>query len=121
MINANFEERVVVHAAARPWLASPVSGVERRPLDRVGGETARATSIVRYQPGSTFPAHRHTGGEEYLVLDGVFEDENGRDGPGTYVRNPPGSCHAPRAPTGCTIFVKLWQFEPGSNLSLIHI
>lgn len=35
--------------------------------------------------------HTHVGGEEYLVLEGVFSDENADYPTGTYVRNPMGS------------------------------
>jgi len=79
-------------------------------LDRVGAEVARATSIVRYAAGSRFDRHVHDGGEEILVLDGVFSDEHGDYPAGTYVRNPPGTSHAPFSRSGCTLFVKLWQF-----------
>ena len=81
-------------------------------LDRIGGEVARATTIVRYAPNSRFPAHIHGGGEEFLVLDGVFQDEHGDFPAGSYVRNPPGTRHTPGSAPGCTIFVKLWQFDP---------
>lgn len=110
-INANFDQRVVVHSADIDWLASPMPGVFRRPLDRVGGEVARATSIVRYDPGSSFSPHEHTGGEEFLVLAGVFQDESGDFPIGFYVRNPPSSRHTPSSIQGCVIFVKLWQFN----------
>ena len=111
-INADFSERVVVHTEQEPWVASPLPGVERRMLDRIGEESARATSIVRYAPGSRFSAHSHVGGEEILVLEGVFSDEHGDFGPGSYIRNPPGSSHTPFSEAGCTIFVKLWQMDP---------
>ncbi len=88
-----------------------MAGVDRRMLDRIGDEVARATSIVRYAPGSQFSAHTHTGGEEFIVLDGVFQDEHGDYPTGTYVRNPPTTSHTPGAADGCVIFVKLWQFE----------
>ena len=117
-LNADFARRAAVHAAAMPWVASPMAGVERRMLDRVGGEVARATSIVRYAPGSHFAPHRHDGGEEFLVLEGVFQDEHGDYPPGTYVRNPPGTSHQPGSSPGCTIFVKLWQFDPRDRLPL---
>lgn len=80
-------------------------------LDRIGGEVARATTIVRYAPGSKFSAHSHTGGEEFIVLDGVFQDEHGDFPADTYVRNPPTTSHTPGSDKGCTIFVKLWQFD----------
>jgi hypothetical protein len=114
-INADFTRRVAVHAARLPWVPSPMPGVERRMLDRIGDEVARATSIVRYAPGSDFAAHVHGGGEEFLVLDGVFQDESGDFPAGSYVRNPPTSRHAPRSDAGCTIFVKLWQFDPADR------
>src|SRR5918993_663748 len=99
-----------LHPARLPWAPSPMAGVERRMLDRVGGEVARATSIVRYAPGSRFSAHAHGGGEEFLVLEGVFSDEHGDFPTGSYVRNPPTSRHTPGSESGCTLFVKLWQF-----------
>lgn len=111
-LNADFEKRALVHAAEEPWVASPMKGVERRMLDRIGGEVARATSIVRYAEGSHFSPHVHHGGEEFLVLDGVFQDEHGDYPAGCYVRNPPRSRHTPGAAAGCLLFVKLWQFDP---------
>lgn len=110
-LNANFDERVSVHSNELPWQASPMKGVDRRMLDRLGGEVARATTIVRYAPGSQFSPHVHTGGEEFFVLDGVFQDEHGDFPAGSYIRNPPESSHTPGSKSGCVIFVKLWQFD----------
>ncbi len=110
-LNSDFSARVVVHSDQLDWQPSPMKGVDRRMLDRIGGEVARATTIVRYAPGSSFSAHTHTGGEEFIVLDGVFQDEHGDFSAGTYVRNPPTSSHTPGSAPGCTIFVKLWQFD----------
>ncbi|HJT12850.1 MAG TPA: cupin domain-containing protein [Dongiaceae bacterium] len=111
-LNADFSQRVAVHAARIPWTPSPMAGVDRRMLDRIGDEVARATSIVRYAPRSHFSPHTHGGGEEFLVLDGVFQDEHGDYPAGSYVRNPPTSRHTPGSEPGCVIFVKLWQFDP---------
>lgn len=107
----DFSRRVVVHSESLEWLASPMPGVERKPLDRVGGEVARATSIVRYAPASEFSPHVHAGGEEIFVLEGVFQDEHGDFPAGAYIRNPPQSKHKPGSVKGCVIFVKLWQFQ----------
>ncbi|MEL6580213.1 MAG: cupin domain-containing protein [Cyanobacteria bacterium J06621_12] len=109
-INSDFTQRVVVHGSQLPWRASPMAFVERRMLDRIGDEVARATSIVRYAPNSKFSAHVHGGGEEFLVLEGVFQDEHGDYPVGSYVRNPPQSSHTPGSKSGCVIFVKLRQF-----------
>ena len=117
-LNADFTQRAAVHAGSLPWQPSPTAGVDRRMLDRVGGEVARATTIVRYAPNSRFPAHTHGGGEEFLVLDGVFQDEHGDFAAGSYVRNPPGSRHTPGSAPGCTIFVKLWQFDPDDRTAV---
>jgi anti-sigma factor ChrR (cupin superfamily) len=114
-LNADFTQRVVMHTDELPWQASPMAGVSRRMLDRVGDEVARATTIVRYDPGSKFSAHVHTGGEEFIVLDGVFQDEHGDFPEGSYIRNPPQSRHTPGSEPGCTIMVKLWQFDPADR------
>ena len=111
-INANFAQPALVHTHQLDWSSSPMPGVDRRMLDRIGTEVARATSIVRYAEGSAFPEHTHSGGEEFIVLEGVFQDEHGDYPAGTYVRNPVGTHHIPRSEPGCTIFVKLWQFDP---------
>jgi len=110
-LNADFTKRVLVHSDEVEWLASPMPGVERRMLDRIGDEVARATTIVRYAPGSHFSAHVHTGGEEFIVLEGVFQDEHGNFPVGSYIRNFPTSSHTPGSELGCIIFVKLWQFD----------
>jgi quercetin dioxygenase-like cupin family protein len=120
-LNADFAQRVLIHGDNVPWTASPTAGVDRRMLDRIGGEVARATSFVRYAPESQFPAHTHGGGEEFIVLDGVFQDEHGDYPAGTYVRNPPTSQHRPGSAPGCTIFVKLWQFDPADRTAVTLI
>lgn len=106
-INSDYSKRVVINHHDLPWVPSPEAGIERRMLDRVGDEIAKATSIVRYLPNSQFPTHTHEFGEEILVLDGVLSDEAGDYPVGTYIMNPPGSSHAPHSKTGCTLFVKL--------------
>ncbi len=110
-LNADFTKRAAMHGAKIPWKASPMKGVGCRMLDRIGDEVARATTIVRYAPGSHFSSHVHTGGEEFVVLEGVFQDEHGDYPAGSYIRNPPESFHTPGSDKGCTIFVKLWQFD----------
>ena len=111
-IHMDLTEAVSTHMDELEWVASPQPGVMRKRLEREAAESGRATTIVRYDPGAAFPAHRHPGGEEYFVLQGTFSDENGDFGEGTYVRNPPGSRHEPFSREGCTIFVKLGQMAP---------
>lgn len=111
LINADFSDRVVIRPEDHTWVKSPANGVERMMLDRIGDEVARATTLVRFAPGSYFDAHTHGGGEEFLVLEGVFSDESGDYPAGSYVRNPIGTAHKPHTEPGCTIFVKLHQFD----------
>ena len=117
-LNDDFSLRIVAPAADAVWTPSPLPGVERRMLDRVGDEVARATSLVRYAPGSRFDRHVHGGGEEILVLEGVFSDETGDHPAGSYLRHPPGSSHAPSSREGCLLFVKLQQFDPADTRSV---
>lgn len=94
------------------WMLSPEPGVTRKLLEREGGErVSRATSVVRYAAGAKFAEHTHDDGEEILVIDGTFSDESGDYPKGWYVRNPPGSSHAPYSKDGCKIFVKLGQMH----------
>lgn len=118
LINADFQRPVIVLPEEQHWVASPQPGVERVMLDRVGGEQARATSLVRYAPGSDFPVHAHPGGEEILVLSGTFSDEVQDCPAGWYLRNPPGSAHRPSSREGTLLFVKLRQMSPDD---LIHV
>jgi quercetin dioxygenase-like cupin family protein len=75
-------------------------------------------TIVRYAPASRFSRHGHGGGEEFLVLEGVFQDEHGDFPAGSYIRNPPGTSHSPSSAPGCVIFVKLWQFDTNDREQL---
>ena len=118
LLNADMSRRVVIDTEEAPWMDSPLPGVQRRMLERDGDEVARATSIVRYAPGSRFAEHTHGLGEEFLVLEGVFSDEHGNYPAGSYVRNPPGSRHRPRSGGGCTLFVKLRQMDPDDRCSV---
>ena len=118
-LNADFSQRCVVDSTTLPWLASPSPLVHRRLLERDGGEVARATSIVRYGAGATFDSHLHELGEEILVLEGTLGDETGEYGPGTYIKNPPGSSHAPFSRSGCTLFVKLRHLNPADTTRVV--
>jgi quercetin dioxygenase-like cupin family protein len=121
LLNDDFGARTLVDATKLQWVPSTSKDVERRMLFRIGGEKARATSIVRYAPGSRFSRHTHPGGEEFLVLEGTFQDETGDFPAGTYVRNPPGTGHAPGSTSGCTIFVRLWQFRKDDRERVVRL
>lgn len=110
-LHTDFAERVVIDTHSQPWQPSPSSSVWRKRLELLGAvESGRVTSVVRYEPDSSFSAHPHPDGEEFLVLDGVFSDEHGDFPAGTFVLNPEGVVHTPRSKPGCTLFVKLRQY-----------
>jgi len=118
-LNADLSQRCVVDGNALAWQTSPSPLVHRRLLERDGGEIARATSIVQYDAGAKFALHEHGLGEEILVLDGTLGDEFGDYGPGTYLKNPPGSSHAPFSVGGCTLFVKLRHLPPDDTKRVV--
>ncbi|MFT5298797.1 MAG: anti-sigma factor ChrR (cupin superfamily) [Colwellia sp.] len=113
MLNMNFTEKVFIDTQLQPWVASPHSGVSRKPLARENAERGHATSIVKFEPGASFSEHDHPLGEEILVLSGTFSDHTGDYHAGTYFRNPEGFKHAPFSKEGCTLLVKLHQFQVG--------
>jgi len=104
------DEAVSVLPHQWQWQESPSEGVSRLALEREFAEHGHTTSLVRFAPGSAFRPHVHPLGEEIYVLEGVFSDERGDYPAGTYLRNPPGSRHAPFTQQGCLLFVKLDQF-----------
>ncbi len=118
MLNMDFTQRLAINTSVQEWQASPANGVWRKPLEREAKESGHTTSVVKYVAGSQFASHPHPLGEEILVLEGVFSDQDGDYPAGTYLRNPPGSSHAPFSKQGCEILVKLNQFSPRDTQSV---
>lgn len=118
MLNMDFSQRVVINTQDVTWQDSPSPSVKRKPLAREDKERGHATSVVKYLKDASFARHEHPLGEEILVLSGTFSDDTGDYGPGTYIRNPPGSSHAPFSQQGCELFVKLHQFDPRDTASV---
>jgi hypothetical protein len=114
-LNGDLAVRVFVDTQAMDWTPSPSGTVWRKRVHRVGpAESGQVTSLVRYEPGASFPAHNHPGGEEILVLEGIFSDEHGDWPAGTYLLNPEGFSHSPFSQDGCLLLVKLRQY-PGAD------
>ncbi|MGM0481500.1 MAG: cupin domain-containing protein [Pseudomonadota bacterium] len=118
MLNLNFADRVVINTESADWVTSPAAGVRRKLLEREEAEQGRATSVVEYLPGAAFATHQHPLGEEIFVLEGVFSDQFGDYPAGTYLRNPPGSEHAPFSNAGCKLLVKLHQFQADDDATV---
>ncbi len=115
MLNLDYSQKITLNTNDMQWQPSPAAGVLRKPLAREEKERGHATSIVKYEAGSSFESHIHPGGEEILVLEGVFSDQHGDYGEGFYLRNPTGTSHAPYSKDGCILFVKLHQFSEGDG------
>jgi anti-sigma factor ChrR (cupin superfamily) len=98
-------DRVVVATEREAWHPGLVPGLSVMSLH--SGMSAH-TALVRWQPHTRFHAHRHFGGEEILVLSGVFRDEHGSYPEGTWLRSPHQSQHQPFVGAeGTTILVKV--------------
>jgi len=97
-------ERVVVDTRTADWRPGLVEGLEVLPLHSFG---TQHTALVRWAPQTYFNPHRHYGGEEILVLEGVFSDEHGDYPAGTWLRSPHLSQHQPFSQSGCLILVKV--------------
>lgn len=97
------DELVHVHSDATPWL--PGQGKLRvMPLHAHGPQSA---ALVQWPDGERFLPHRHMGGEEILVLSGVFMDEHGEYPVGTWLRSPHLSNHHPFVKHETVILVKV--------------
>jgi anti-sigma factor ChrR (cupin superfamily) len=121
VINGNLSLRAAADTTQMDWAASPSGSVWRKRVHLVGPpESGQVTSVVRYEPNSTFRQHDHPEGEEILVLRGVFSDEYGDWPKGTFLLNPEGFRHAPFSKGGCVLFVKLRQF-PGRDRNHVAV
>ena len=63
--------------APRAWQATGLWGIKNHRVR--GGARVRdaETLIVRFEPGTRFPHHRHTGLERVLVLEGGYTNDDG--------------------------------------------
>lgn len=118
-LNMDFAQQTFKLGDQLDWVTSPADGVSRVHLEREAAESGHTTSFVRFEPGASFAPHAHPLGEEIYVLEGVFSDENGDYPAGTYLRNPPGSMHKPFTKEGCTLCVKLDQFQSGDTEKVV--
>jgi anti-sigma factor ChrR (cupin superfamily) len=72
------------------------------------GEAGPSAALLRYEPGANVPAHRHTGYEHILVLEGSQSDDNDTYTAGQCLISPPGSSHSVSSATGCLVFA-VWE------------
>lgn len=81
------------------WRATRHPGIFLHTLRR-DVVTGDATVLIRMQPRCSYPAHRHIGMEEVLILQGGYRDERGEHRAGDYLINEAGSTHSPVAQDG---------------------
>jgi quercetin dioxygenase-like cupin family protein len=83
------------------WVALHLGEQTEAPAQGAGSPAATGsrdtTVLIRMEPGCGYPAHRHVGVEEVLVLRGGYRDDRGEHTAGAYLRYPAGSVHAPVA------------------------
>lgn len=97
--------RVVVDTSSSVWRPGTAVGLSVLPLHTFGEEHV---ALVRWEPDTTFHRHSHWGGEEIVVLEGVFHDEFGAYPVGSWLRSPHLSTHTPFTKSeGAIIFVKV--------------
>lgn len=96
--------QVAIDSRSGGWLPGRIAGVEIQPLHRHGDESV---FLLRWAPDTVYPEHGHDGGEEILVLEGAFQDADGRYPKGSWVRYPHGSRHEPYTlAEGALLYVK---------------
>lgn len=102
---AGDDEPVRIDTACAGWREGLVPGLSVLPLHEFDGVS---TALVRWAPQTRFNTHSHPGGEEILVLEGLFRDEQGEYPAGTWLRNPRWSRHTPfTGGEGALIYVKV--------------
>lgn len=84
---------LISRSRAVPWSAGNVPGVHVKPLF-VDPARNYSTALVRMDPGTVYPSHRHNDVEEVFLLEGDLLVEGLRMGPGDYCRAEPNSLHS---------------------------
>jgi quercetin dioxygenase-like cupin family protein len=101
-----------VKTAEIEWKPLVEGGVDTRGISvkalRIDPATGRAPSfLLRFEPGASYPYHNHPAGEELFVLSGACLIEGTTLEAGDYLYTPPGSKHAVRSQTGCTLLFQV--------------
>jgi len=71
--------------------------------------TGRGSYLMKLAPGASSRPHRHTGAEEFFVLEGELVDFDGHIYcVGDFVRLDEGTAHTSLSPGGCKLLVTHW-------------
>jgi anti-sigma factor ChrR (cupin superfamily) len=93
---------VYVNPAEMDWKPSQFEGIEIKVLyeNKAAGEM---TCLLKWQPGTTLPFHKHPEIEQTYVIAGSFSDHDGIARAGEFVWRKPGSLHETHSAEGCVI------------------
>ena len=96
-------EFIQVDTMRAEWQPTSTPGVTFQSL-RYDRETKAGAVLIKMDPGTSYPAHEHTKGEDVFIVEGELIVGKDRFLKGAYLYSPPGSVHAPRTETGCVLF-----------------
>jgi quercetin dioxygenase-like cupin family protein len=102
---------LISRSEAKKWQAVGVSGIWAKILF---GDVERnsVTSLIRMDPGTSYPSHRHGGPEEIFLLSGEITLQGKLMKPGDYCHAEPGSIHGQSfTATGCVFILRASNFD----------
>jgi quercetin dioxygenase-like cupin family protein len=89
----------------KPEWEEAAPGIHVKILAR-NAEIDSVSMLVRLDPGTDYPAHRHAGTEELHLLHGILKVDDRTLYPGDFIHNEAGSVdHRVWSETGCTCFL----------------
>jgi anti-sigma factor ChrR (cupin superfamily) len=98
-------QQVIMDTNVCQWRQGLVEGLNVISLHEFEGEHV---ALVKWAPHTQFNTHKHWGGEEIFVLEGIFHDEYGQYSKGSWLRSPHLSQHTPYTEKeGALIYVKV--------------
>lgn len=91
-----------VNPSQMDWKPSQFEGVEIKVLYE-NKEAGEMTCLLKLQPGTTLPFHKHPAIEQSFVLEGSVYDHDGTCRAGEYVWRTPGSFHENHSDEGAVL------------------
>jgi quercetin dioxygenase-like cupin family protein len=110
-------KRIASEAATRPFVPPPLEALDKLEWEEAApgihvkilarnAEIDSVSMLVRLDPGTDYPAHRHAGTEELHLLHGVLKVDDRTLYPGDFIHSEAGSVdHRVWSETGCTCFL----------------
>lgn len=87
------------------WEPGRGPGISRKMLH--GDREQDYTSLLKLDPDTRFPKHRHPAGEELVVLEGRIQIEGHWYDTGNYVYTPPGAVHDVYSDVGAVLLLRM--------------